>query len=56
MKPMTLINVPICITGEAIAEPANAPTASASAASMVTSVPRFGASGTPPLVLLTELA
>ena len=44
MKAMTLTSVPSCISGEAIAAPANAPTASASAASMVTSVPRLGGS------------
>lgn len=44
---MTLMSVPTCISGEAIAEPANAPTDSASAESMVTSVLRFGGIGRP---------
>ena len=53
MKTMTLIRVPICISGEAMAEPANAPTYSAFADNMVTSVPRFGVSGAPVVASVT---
>jgi hypothetical protein len=45
IKTMTLISVPSCTSGEAIADPAKAPTDSASAASIVTSVPRLGTPG-----------
>ena len=43
MKPMTLTSVPIWTTGTEMADPANEPTTSASAASMVTSAPRRSA-------------
>jgi hypothetical protein len=47
MKPITLICVPSCKSGEAMAPPAKAPTVSASAASIATSVPRVGTSAAP---------
>ena len=53
MKATTLISVPICTSGMAMAEPAKAPTISASAESMVTMVPRLGRSAVPAAVSAT---